>query len=120
MEAIIDVLPVTTGRVLRVWWAYFWRSIVALMAMFVVILLSSIAFGVIFSLAMPLLGLGMDTAHGLSQLMGTLFGLLAGVLASIIPLWLILGKDFGEFRLALITYQPVTPDENRNSPEPPA
>lgn len=109
MEAIIEVLPVTAGRMFRVWWAYFWRSLVTLFAMFVVIILSSIVFGVLFSLAMPVLGLEMEAAQGLSRITGMVFGFLAGLLSSIIPVWLILDKDFGDFRLALINYQPVNP-----------
>lgn len=117
MEAIIEVLPVTPSRVFRVWWAYFWRSLVTLLAMFIVIILASIVFGLLFSLAVPVLGLEMEAAQGLSRAIGMIFGFAAGLLSSIIPVWLILGKDFGEFRLALIAYQPVAKNGNKYNQE---
>lgn len=113
MEAIIDILPVTTPRVLRVWWAYFWRSLVTFLAMFIVVLLVSFALGVLLGLLLPMIGLEQEHVQGLARLSGFVLGIMAGLLSSAIPLWLILGKNFGEFRLALITYRPAavpTPD----------
>lgn len=107
MEAIIDILPVTKARVLKVWWAYFWRSLVTFLAMFIIVILVSIVMGVLLALLLPLVGLDAEHVQNLARLSGFLLGFVAGLLSSAIPLWLILGKDFGEFRLALITYRPA-------------
>jgi ABC-type sugar transport system permease subunit len=108
MEAIIDILPVTKIRVLKVWWAYFWRSLVTFLAMFVIVILVSIALGIFLAMLLPMVGLDAEHVQRLVRLAGFVLGFLAGLLSSAIPLWLILGKDFGEFRLALITYKPAT------------
>ena len=108
MDAMIEVLPVTPGKVLRVWWAYFWRSVLTLGVMLFAIALSGIVFGLMLSLALTALGMDMQAAQGWSQAVGTVLGFFAGLLSSFIPVWLILGKDFGGFHLALITYQPAT------------
>lgn len=113
MDAIIDILPVTMARGLKVWWAYFWRSLVTLVVSMIVVGLVSFALGVVLALLLPLIGLAPEHVQQTARLAGTLLGLVAGLLSSAIPLWLILGKDFGEFRLALITYRPAAP-----SPEP--
>jgi len=107
MEAIIDILPVTLTRVLKVWWAYFWRSLVTFIIMMMIVVLASFAMGVLLALLLPLAGLEPEHVQQMAQLSGTLLGLLAGLLSSAIPLWLLLGKDFGDFRLALITYRPA-------------
>lgn len=116
MEAMIDVLPVTAGRMMRVWWAYFWRSLMTLLAGFIVIFLTGLLFGLLFGLAMPALGLDKQALQGISQTLGTVLGFILGLLSSVIPMWLILGRDFGEFRLALITYEPVTASGDGETP----
>lgn len=107
MEAIIEVLPVTASRVLRIWWSYFWRSLAVFAALFLVLILGSILFGMLLSVIMTLVGLDPASMHLLVRLVGAVFGFLVGLLSSVIPLWLILGRNFGEFRLALIAYRPA-------------
>jgi multisubunit Na+/H+ antiporter MnhE subunit len=107
MEAIIDILPATTPRVIRVWWAYFWRYLTTLIAMTIGMAMVGVIIGVLVRLLMHMLGLDAEHAQRLAGLAGLVLGFAAVLASSAIPLWLILGKDFGEFRLALISYRPV-------------
>jgi hypothetical protein len=87
-------LEVTWGRTAKVWWAFFWRNIVAIIAATVagVILISIVGF------ILGALGVSLQTL----QLVAAPIGIVIGLAITIVPLKLILGKDFGEFRLVLL------------------
>ncbi|KAA8985523.1 hypothetical protein [Halospina sp. K52047b] len=86
-------LDVTWQRVVKVWWAYLWRSLLAMVA---AMILGAIV-GFVMGLVLGAAGVGPDTI----QLITAPIGGVIGLLISIIPMKLILGKDFGEFRLVL-------------------
>jgi hypothetical protein len=87
-------LEVTWGRTIKVWWAYFWRSLVA---GFFALLFSGLLG---FVLGIVLYGAGIPAEDG--RIYGGILGGVVGVLFSIIPMKYILGKDFGDFRLVLL------------------
>lgn len=107
MEAIIDILPATMSRVLRIWWAYFWRYLTTLIAMTIGMAIVGAIIGVLLHSFMHMLGLDAENTQRLAGLTGLVLGFAAVLASTAIPLWLILGKDFGEFRLALISYRPA-------------
>ena len=86
-------LEVTWKRALQIWWAYLWRKLV-------VLLIGAILGGIIgFALA-PMAG-----STIVIQVVSIPIGLIIGFAISIVPLKMILGKDFGDFRLALLEKQ---------------
>lgn len=94
-------LEATWGRTIRVWWAYLWRSILAALA-------SGILGAVLGAVLGFLLGAaGVDP--GVIGRASFVLGIAIGVAFSIIPIRLILNKDFGEFRLVLASSSPTAP-----------
>ena len=87
-------LEVTWGRTAKVWWAFFWRGMVALIAAAVAVMI----LGGIIGFILSLLGASLQTA----QLVMLPISFVIGLAVSIVPMKLILGKDFGEFRLVLL------------------
>jgi xanthine/uracil permease len=88
-------LEITWGRVVRVWWAYCWRNLIAIV---VAMILGGIV-GFIIGFMMTMLGASITEVQYVTAPLGALIGLAL----SVIPMKMILGKDFGEFRLALIS-----------------
>jgi len=91
-------LEVTWARATRVWWAFFWRNLIALVA--------ALAIGGALGFA---IGFVMSAAGALPstiRLVTAPIGALLGFGLSIVPVRLILGKDFGEFRLVLAARNP--------------
>jgi hypothetical protein len=87
-------LQITWGRTLRVWWALLWRNLIATVLAMVIGMLVGFVVGFVGTLiGIPFL-LIVCVAYPVSFLIG--------LSISIIPLWLILGRDFGEFRLVLL------------------
>jgi ABC-type sugar transport system permease subunit len=91
-------LEVTWARAMRVWWAFFWRNLVAL----VVAVAAGAALGFVLGAAMSAAGATPRTI----QLVIAPVSALIGFAISIVPMRLILGKDFGEFRLILAARDP--------------
>ncbi|MEZ0232084.1 MAG: hypothetical protein ACAH12_04540 [Methylophilaceae bacterium] len=87
-------LEVTWGRAIRVWWAYVWRNIIAI----IVAMLIGAVLGAILGAIMGALHVPLETI----KIIVTPIGVILGFAISIVPIKLILGKDFGEFRLVLI------------------
>ena len=88
-------MEVTWGRAGMVWWAYLWRLVVCGIG-------SSIVGGIvgaIIGLVLAILKVPKEAIIFVSLPVG----LLIGTLSSIIPMKLILGKDFGDFRLVLVS-----------------
>lgn len=87
-------LEVTWGRAARVWWAYMWRNLIAIIG---VVLLGALIGGIL-GVIMAMAGASKETI----QMVAAPIGWLLGLLISIVPMKMILGKDFGEFRLVLV------------------
>ncbi len=87
-------LEVTWGRTVKVWWAYLWRAIIAMIAGAV----AGVIVGGIIGLILGLLGAPIHIVPFITAPIG----LGMGLAISIVPIKLILGKDFGEFRLVLL------------------
>ncbi|CAM2785124.1 hypothetical protein [Rariglobus hedericola] len=94
-------LEITWPRVLRVWWAYLWRSLIA---MLVAMILGGIA-GFIIGFCMGMAGVPTRTIQFVTAPIGALIGL--GI--SIFPIKMILGKNFGKFRLVLVETSAAEP-----------
>jgi hypothetical protein len=87
-------LEVTWRRTLTVWWALVWRSVIALVA-------ASILGGIVGGIMSAVLG---AMGYPPATIQGALFpiGFFTGLAISVVPVKLILTKDFGEFRLVLM------------------
>jgi len=87
-------IEVTWGRVVRVWWAYLWRNLIAIVA-------AGILGGIVgFVIGVVMGSLGFDATT--IKYTATTIGAVLGLVVSVIPMKMILGKDFGEFRLVLV------------------
>ena len=90
-------IEVTWSRAATIWWAYIWRLIVATMA-------SAVVGGVVGGIIGFILGM-LKAPQAAILFLGVPVGLAIGAAASIVPMKLILGKDFGDFRLVLVSKQ---------------
>jgi len=100
-EGLKMELDITWNRAAKVWLAYFWRHLIAIICSVPI----GFVLGGIIGLILGRLGVSADTI----KIVAGPLGFVIFILASIIPAKLILGKNFGEFRLVLVM----------NSPEPP-
>ena len=94
-------MEVTWGRAALVWWAYIWR-----------LLLVGLAASVVGAIVGGILGFIMGALQLPKEaiiFVSLPVGLVIGTASSVIPMKMILGKDFGEFRLLLVSKQPSTP-----------
>ncbi|MBI5110122.1 MAG: hypothetical protein HZA62_15410 [Rhodocyclales bacterium] len=87
-------VEITWNKVIRVWWAYAWRNVIAI----VVAAIAGGIVGFILGLIMGAMGVGLSTIQYITAPLGGIIGL--GL--SVIPMKMILGKDFGQFRLVLV------------------
>jgi hypothetical protein len=87
-------LEITWKRATRVWWSYLWRNLIAII---IGMLLGGIN-GFILGFVLSMLGASSETVQFIVMPIGGIIGLLI----SIVPMKMILGKDFGEFRLVLL------------------
>ena len=92
-NALIELTP-TWGRVVRIWWAYLWRNLIAIV---VVMILGGIL-GAILGFIMGAIGIPLNIIKIVSGFIGGVFGLGA----SIVPIKMIVGKKFKEFRLIIV------------------
>jgi uncharacterized protein YacL len=87
-------LEITWNRAVKVWWSIFWRYIIAMMAAMVIAGIIGVVIGFVFS------ALGAPTIMG--EIIAFPVSVILALLASIVPFKMILGKDYGEFRLVLL------------------
>jgi hypothetical protein len=87
-------LEITWNRVVRVWWSYLWRNLLAIVASLAV----GGVFGALMGFALGFAGISPDSIQKLAMPVGMLIGLAI----SVVPVKMILGKDFGEFKLVLV------------------
>jgi len=92
-------LEVTWKRTLRIWWSYLWRNLIAIVCAGV---LGGII-GAMIGFVMGTMGAEIETI----QMVVAPISAVLGLLISIVPMKLILGKDFGEFRLVLIQNEQI-------------
>jgi ABC-type glycerol-3-phosphate transport system permease component len=93
-------LEITWNRAVRVWWSYLWRNLIAI----IVGLLIGIVVGAIVGFILGAMGVPVRAI----QIIVAPIGFVIGLAISVVPLKMILGKDFGEFRLVLLAKQPQT------------
>lgn len=94
-------LEVTWKRATKVWWSYFWRNILAIIAAMII----GGVVGGILGFILGVLGASTDIVKVVAAPIGFIIGL--GI--SIVPIKMIIGKDYGAFRLVLVE---TTPSEN--------
>lgn len=94
-------LEVTWKRAIKVWWAYFWRNLLAILAGMVI----GAILGAVIGFILGALGVSIETIRMVTMPIGFALGLVI----SIIPIKMILNKDFGEFKLVLLK----NTDENK-------
>ena len=87
-------LEVTWKRATKVWWSYVWRNLIAVVAAFLI----SGLIGAVLGFVLSLTGMPLQTI----QMICAPIGLILGILVSIIPMKMILNKEFGNFRLVIV------------------
>ena len=102
VEAATRELAPSWSRITQVWWALTWRSGVAML----ISLLVGALLGGVASLVFRAAGSPPQISSGFAQLLGASLGLVG----SIVPVKLIVGKNFGEFRLVLLAPRPQPPE----------
>jgi hypothetical protein len=102
-------IEVTWARVIDVWWALLWRGLIALLA-------AAVAGGVAGFVVGFILGMLGTSIPAIRIVCGAL-GAVLGLLISLFPVKLILGRDFGDFRLALVPREasPESPVASREA-----
>lgn len=90
-------MDITWGRTFKVWWAFTWRNLIAALCAMLV----SIVLGILIGVVMHIMGMPLH----LVRVVCTVIGAILGLLVSTIPMKLILGKNFGEFRLVLVPHE---------------
>ena len=88
-------LEVTWKRVFPIWLSYLWRNIIA------IICATIISFIVSYLIGSVMTYFGFKTSF--INLVTRVTGFLIGITISIIPLKMVIGKNFGNFRLTLVT-----------------
>lgn len=88
-------LEVTWPRLLRVWWEWFWRNLLTTLGVLIV----ATVIGALSGAVLGAVGATEDTL----QLVAAIIGTLVAVAATVIPIGLILNKDIGGFRLAIVS-----------------
>lgn len=87
-------LEVTWKRAIKVWWAYFWRSVVVVFLAMLFVFMISIVLSVI------LVAVGVDPST-VEMLIGV-SSFIIGIGVSVLAMKMIIGKNLGEFRLVLV------------------
>ena len=100
-------LEITWSRVIRVWGAYLWRYLIALVV--------AIIIGAIIGFILGLVGAAIGIPTGITALVAGILGGLLGLVGCIIPLKMILGKNYGEFRLVLLSTDPRPQNPTQHS-----
>lgn len=94
-------LEITWSRALRIWWAFLWRNLIAIVG---AVFLGALIGGILGAI----MGAAGASAHTI-RTVTTLIGGIVGLGISVIPIKLILGRSYGEFRLVLLSTSSGTP-----------
>ena len=105
----MDELPVTWSRVIRVWWTFYWRMCLLSIAFALVIL----ALGTLVALVLGLTTEQTKAIDG-SRWLQFLF-VVMGAVVTLLVTKQILGKNWPEFRIALVARQPSASSSSQNS-----
>src|SRR6266498_2350041 len=95
-------LEITWNRALRVWWSFFWLLLVALAVAFILSIGVGMSFGH--------LTVALDLPPHIMMPLGRFIGWCMGMLTTVVPIRLILGKRFRRFRLVLISTEAAPPE----------
>ena len=98
----IQQLEITTARLLRFWWAYLWRAVLVTIGATIVAMMVGAIVGGILGFTMHIGGYGTQEIQAVARPVGMILGGLIGLGSTIIPLKLIVGKRFGDFRLVFV------------------
>lgn len=93
VNSSIELKP-TLRRVIKIWWAYVWRYLVA----FAVSLIIAAVAGAVLGYSMGARGYSRESM----EIAGYAVGLFIAVATTIVPLKLIIGKQFKGFRVVLL------------------
>ena len=88
-------VEITWWRAAKVWWAYCWRSLLIVVPGSMIL---GGCVGGVMGFFLGLLGVPLDVI----SIVGGTVGFFLGTTLSIVPMKMILGKNFGDFRLSLI------------------
>lgn len=91
-------LAPTWGLATRIWWALTWRGMVVMLVSGIIGGLLGAMLASVFSGSQPL--------PEVTQMFAQLLGAVIGAAASVVPVRVILGRDFGDFRLVLLARRP--------------
>ena len=99
---LVNVLEPDSGRVIRIWWALVWRTIVGIVGG--ALLASGVAFigGLFLGLVGAVLGLPGGPVTVISNAFGAVMTILFAVGATIVAVGLVLRKEFRGFRVVLL------------------
>jgi hypothetical protein len=100
---MIELEP-SFGHVFRVWWSYTWRVLLTLIGSMVI----GFVIGFVGSYSLGQAGFSQATI----QVILAPFCFLIGIGLSMIPIYSILGKDFGSFRVIIVSKEA---DDNKNA-----
>lgn len=95
-------LEITWSRAIRVWLAWLWRFLIALIVASAIVIVLGFVTGPIVVPLMVRLGFQDGTIRQSGAIFAYVFGSVAYLLAFIVPLKAILGKKLGTFRLVLL------------------
>ena len=82
-------VEVTWGKTIKFWWAWMWRAMLLALA-------GGLLIGVLFGIISALLGIQAPILSGI-------LSFLVGIFSSFYMLKKVLNKDFGDFRIVLIS-----------------
>jgi hypothetical protein len=85
---------ITWGKATKVWWSIWWRNIIAIFA-------AMIIGGIIGGILGAVLGVAGVPIEAL-QIITMPIGFVGGIAVSIVPIKMVLGKSYGDFRLVLV------------------
>ena len=94
-------VEITSLRALRIWWSFTWRNAIATLVTIMISMVIGFFLGMVLALA--------HVAPLVIRLVAMPIGFVIGLIVSYVPLRMILGMDFGEFRLALVAKDPIAP-----------
>ena len=84
-------MEITWPRLLKLWWGFLWRFVIAIISSFLV--------GLVFASILTMLMSGAGAGEGSIRLYTYIIGIIITLLFSMVPLRLLIGKTFGDFKL---------------------
>ena len=94
IEGVNMETEITWGKATKVWWSIMWRNLIAIFAAMIIGGIIGGIMGVIMGAA----GVPVETI----QIIAAPIGFIIGIAVSIVPIKMVLGKSYGDFRLVLV------------------